>query len=486
MHHLNKICVAFALIGLPSFTTAETLLAADGRSPAAQEAIAEHLPGAEQAEALQRAETLIRKRQLDEATTVIDEVIRNFEALTKDAGTRYLCFSDDAEYRRYLDGAKSGANHDPRPVVRIHNAYATALSRKGWLLIERKDWDGAIGWFDRQILIEPFAVGAYTEKGYSLNRKGAPQEALAVYQQALDLAEATGQQRYSAIAMRGMGSTLIELERLDEAADMFDRSLILDPANRTALHELEYIGVQKLKAASLKGDVESSYRLGMLYLEDSEVVKVNYDEARRLFVSVAAKGYPGGDDGLGWMSLKGLGVRVNKVEGLRRIKQAAKQGFAPAEYHLGLMNQFGTGIPINPRQAVRWYRLSAGKGYVPAQKILAPICFQGVGMRPDRTEGLHWIVLAASNGDVEAQGKLGYLYFGNEGVTMDLDEAVKWTKSAAEQGDPIAQYMLATCYFKGTGLPSDAALGLAWLQKSCAGGNEAACKLLEELVGKNK
>jgi Flp pilus assembly protein TadD len=65
---------------------------------------------------------------------------------------------------------------------------------------------------------------------------------LVVYQGAETLAVKYPSQRpYQAIALRGMGFSLIELNRLDEAERAFKQSLDIDPTNAVALNELAYI-----------------------------------------------------------------------------------------------------------------------------------------------------------------------------------------------------------------------------------------------------
>ncbi|ABC27512.1 protein containing tetratricopeptide repeats (TPR1, TPR2) [Hahella chejuensis KCTC 2396] len=62
------------------------------------------------------------------------------------------------------------------------------------------------------------------------------------YQDALFLANRySSQSMFKAAALRGIGFILIEMERLDEAEEALQKSLIIEPDNDVAINELEYI-----------------------------------------------------------------------------------------------------------------------------------------------------------------------------------------------------------------------------------------------------
>lgn len=75
---------------------------------------------------------------------------------------------------------------------------------------------------------------------YSAYRQ--PYRALDVYRKGLDLARRfPSSNALEPIALRGIGFSLIEIGRLDEAEGALRESLDLDPGNPMALSELEYI-----------------------------------------------------------------------------------------------------------------------------------------------------------------------------------------------------------------------------------------------------
>lgn len=102
--------------------------------------------------------------------------------------------------------------------------------------------DKAIRWLERAQKLAPFSSAPHSERGFHFNAAGDRQKALASYRRALDLAE-----RYAsspddkAMALRGIGWTLVELGDFPGAKQAYDRSLEFDPENSTAKAELAFI-----------------------------------------------------------------------------------------------------------------------------------------------------------------------------------------------------------------------------------------------------
>jgi tetratricopeptide (TPR) repeat protein len=90
--------------------------------------------------------------------------------------------------------------------------------------------------------------GLTSERAVALVQMKRFGEALAGYEDGLKLAELDDWTK--ARLLRGRGYCLTELERLDEAEAAYRESLKLEPGNKTALGELDYIA--KLKAGGAK------------------------------------------------------------------------------------------------------------------------------------------------------------------------------------------------------------------------------------------
>ena len=107
---------------------------------------------------------------------------------------------------------------------------------------EKKDFLGSLEILFEIEKLAPVSAQTLGEIGYVLNQLGKFNEALSLYQKAHDLSiKCTSQRPFQASALRGIGFSLIELERLDEAERVFKESLELEPMSRVASNELKYI-----------------------------------------------------------------------------------------------------------------------------------------------------------------------------------------------------------------------------------------------------
>ena len=120
--------------------------------------------------------------------------------------------------------------------------YKECLQMLAFIQSERRDFSTALNTLKEIERIAPVSADTVIEKGYVLNQLGMPDKGLAAYQKARALSlKYKSQRSFHAIALRGMGFSLIDLKRLDEAEGAFRESLKLEPMNKVALSELAYI-----------------------------------------------------------------------------------------------------------------------------------------------------------------------------------------------------------------------------------------------------
>lgn len=120
--------------------------------------------------------------------------------------------------------------------------YKECLQMLAFIQSERRDFPAALNTLKEIERIAPVSAGTVIEIGYVLNQLGMPDKGLAAYQKARALSlKYKSQRSFHAIALRGMGFSLIDLKRLDEAEGVFRESLKLEPMNKVALSELAYI-----------------------------------------------------------------------------------------------------------------------------------------------------------------------------------------------------------------------------------------------------
>jgi tetratricopeptide (TPR) repeat protein len=193
--------------------------------------------GVSQRPRVDQAQTLIKQQKYAEAEAIVDEVLAHFEKLMSNAGATYLCFANREELNHYLK-----QNPDSKKVIWLDWAFGEALHKKAFLAAGRKQWDAALKLLQREIGYRPFAADPHTERGYVLNALGKRKEALQSYRLGLELSERFASSRHQmAVALRGIGWTLVELGDLEGARKSYERSLEIDPQSKVAKAELEFI-----------------------------------------------------------------------------------------------------------------------------------------------------------------------------------------------------------------------------------------------------
>jgi tetratricopeptide (TPR) repeat protein len=120
---------------------------------------------------------------------------------------------------------------------------------------EFRRYEEAVAWLDRGLALQPQHQYLISEKAVALNALGRHAEAAALYQDALDHPE-FGANQDRARLLRGLGVTLIDLDRLDDAEAALNQSLELQPGNALARNELAYIA--ELRAGGARRAFELS------------------------------------------------------------------------------------------------------------------------------------------------------------------------------------------------------------------------------------
>lgn len=200
-----------------------------------------------------KAAELISRNQFEESGKLLDEALKEFHALMNDTSRTYVCFNLDKDFKDYmkeLEAQKGKQAADT--VVRVSAAFGLALQMKAFIASDMKQWKAALEYLDTKIQYCPYDIGVLTEKAYILHSQSMNAEALAIYKKAVEIGAARDAEvSDQAVALRGMGSTLIDLDKLDEAESYYKKSLELDPNSKLAHDELEYI--KQARAAKKAG-----------------------------------------------------------------------------------------------------------------------------------------------------------------------------------------------------------------------------------------
>ena len=129
------------------------------------------------------------------------------------------------------------------------------------------------------------------------------------------------------------------------------------------------------------------------------------------------------------------------------LQKAADQGSAAGEDGVGLLYARGLGVAKDEAKALEWFKKAGYAGDANAQVRLAAMYETGQGgVTKDDKEAVKWWRWAADEGDLRAELRLGELYGAGRGVAADPGEAVRWRRKAAEAGYAPAQFELGARY----------------------------------------
>lgn len=190
---------------------------------------------------------LLKAGNVDAALPLLDAAIARFEA-RYGAGTRWYAARDPAESLAYLAMAAADADEGkPGPKnARIlpSDAWPLALYLKGYALIEVKRYDDAHAALERAVALSPFNAGYLTELAQAKRYREDWPGMLATAGRAaegLAFSPKDEQAPMRARVLRIEGYALTELGRLDEAEAKYRAALAINPDDRLAANEIEYI-----------------------------------------------------------------------------------------------------------------------------------------------------------------------------------------------------------------------------------------------------
>ena len=180
---------------------------------------------------------MVEAKQMAAADQKAVELRRAYEAMF-DKSLKQYTFQSQEEFKEF---SKSSASK----FEWIDWGYKECLQMQAFIAADRRDFPVALAILKTIESVAPVSAGTAAETGYILNQSGNPREGLSAYRRAQALSEKYASQRaYRAAALRGIGYSLIDLRRLDEAERIFLESLEIEPGNKTATNELAYIRAQ--------------------------------------------------------------------------------------------------------------------------------------------------------------------------------------------------------------------------------------------------
>jgi tetratricopeptide (TPR) repeat protein len=190
--------------------------------------------GYELAKKYEKLPSLIRDKKFEEALVYADDLKKEYEKLFSKEMKQYA-FQTEDDYREF---AKC---HDG-PIQWVDWSYKDCMLMQAFIEVERGNYPNALDILEKLELFAPISADILGEKGFVLLKMKDPLEALNTFDKMLAMSLKYSSQKVNhAWSLRGRGSALIDLGRLDEAEESFGRSLIIEPDNDVALNELKYI-----------------------------------------------------------------------------------------------------------------------------------------------------------------------------------------------------------------------------------------------------
>lgn len=163
------------------------------------------------------------------------------------SGWRVVSENDDVVKIAYWDkehfsicSKKDAEIYGNKPVIWTSPSYSKTYYLLAYASIESKNTDEANMYINKALVLEPNNPMLLNEKGLILQHMGKHDAAVTSFDAVIESKGCvTSHER--ARALRGKGVSLIDLSRLEEAVKMFFESLEIEPDNKIAKNELNYI-----------------------------------------------------------------------------------------------------------------------------------------------------------------------------------------------------------------------------------------------------
>lgn len=192
-------------------------------------------------EMLEEISGALKNRQWSSARVLIEEALAtmppDWDPVREEREFTIHAFWNTDEFFSYTAAFKDRGNGS---LLWAGCSYSKLWWQLAEVNLEEDRLDNALVCVERGLALEPDHPILWIERGLILNRLSRHDEALATYKTAetiRDWAPVTQRAR----ALRGQGAALIDLDRLNEAKQIFEHSLDLDPDNQVAKKEIEYI-----------------------------------------------------------------------------------------------------------------------------------------------------------------------------------------------------------------------------------------------------
>lgn len=221
--------------------------------------------------------------------------------------------------------------------------------------------------------------------------------------------------------------------------------------------------------ASQKGSMQASIALALQYYQGIGVER-NVPAAAKLLEPYAEKGDGESLYHLGKIYLNGgPGFEKSSSEGLKLLQKSADAGYMPAIYFMASVFEKGMGVAKDPAKARNYYKLLAENGHEDGTFAYANILFK----EGNKQEAAKWLKNAADKKHPRSMAKLASMYMNGEGgLVKDEQKSLSMMLDAAKRGDPMALAYYAIWTSEGmAGLQKDPVRALELFEKAAEAGN---------------
>ena len=238
------LALAFGSLHAPS--QAEAQAPQKEGATAASDAADTENPRSQQQELVLQAAELSNQGHIQEAMAKVEEALAAYRVHFADEKRKIYSIREPAEALLYMAQAANADNG----AIAVEFEYGFAWFLHGYLLVEQGRLDEAQVSLSKAIELSPMNSQYQSELGNLYQARKDWPAALAAYQAAQGASELSpedGKSHDEGRALRGQGFVLIEMGHLDEAEKALKSALELDPADRRAKEELEYVSQLRSK-----------------------------------------------------------------------------------------------------------------------------------------------------------------------------------------------------------------------------------------------
>jgi len=184
----------------------------------------------------------LKKGKIEESVkNYMDPLIEYYENKYKDGSRTVFCARTKKEAGVYIAMVIATA----KSIMVESDIWSEALYHKAYAEVEFKNYEKAKGLLEKTIELSPYNPGYLSELGHIFQIEKNWDKSLEIYNKAKEYAEEFSPESVKNYelgrALRGMGYTLVEMGRLDEAEEIYKKCLQINSNDRSALNELEYI-----------------------------------------------------------------------------------------------------------------------------------------------------------------------------------------------------------------------------------------------------